>query len=97
MSGASRGQRPLEERNVAKRSEATKGGAHTGGATPVPIPNTVVKPFRADGTALARVWESRSVSPLLISRTSFVSFLIKISFLFFLKLGDVSPFSFFFL
>jgi len=37
------------------------------------------------------------VSPLLISRTSFVSFLIKISFLFFLKLGDVSPFSFFFL
>ena len=29
------------------------------GETPVPIPNTVVKPFKADGTALATVWESR--------------------------------------
>src|SRR5947209_10107310 len=28
-------------------------------ATPVPIPNTVVKPVSADGTALARGWESR--------------------------------------
>ncbi len=36
-------------------------GAHTGGATPVPIPNTAVKPSRADGTASARGWESRSV------------------------------------
>ena len=27
---------------------------------PVPIPNTVVKPFCADGTARATVWESRS-------------------------------------
>ena len=25
-------------------------GAHTGGETPVPIPNTEVKPARADGT-----------------------------------------------
>ena len=29
------------------------------GETPVPIPNTMVKPFTADGTALATVWESR--------------------------------------
>ena len=29
-------------------------------ATPVPIPNTEVKPLRADGTALVTVWESRS-------------------------------------
>ena len=29
-------------------------------ATPVPIPNTEVKPLRADGTARAAVWESRS-------------------------------------
>ncbi len=36
-------------------------GAHTGGETPVPIPNTVVKPSRADGTGRLPAWESRSV------------------------------------
>ncbi len=35
-------------------------GDHTAGATPVPIPNTEVKPRRADVTALATAWESRS-------------------------------------
>ena len=29
------------------------------GETPVPIPNTTVKPAAADGTALETVWESR--------------------------------------
>ena len=29
------------------------------GETPVPIPNTMVKPRTADGTALETVWESR--------------------------------------
>ena len=29
------------------------------GETPVPIPNTMVKPQTADGTALVTVWESR--------------------------------------
>ena len=29
------------------------------GATPVPIPNTMVKTGTADGTALETVWESR--------------------------------------
>ena len=29
------------------------------GETPVPIPNTMVKPREADGTALEAVWESR--------------------------------------
>ena len=29
------------------------------GDTPVPIPNTMVKPREADGTALETVWESR--------------------------------------
>ena len=29
------------------------------GATPVPIPNTMVKARAADGTTLATVWESR--------------------------------------
>ncbi len=36
-------------------------GDHTGGATPVPIPNTEVKPSRADDTAAARLWESRAL------------------------------------
>ena len=37
------------------------------GATPVPIPNTEVKPFGADGTAWVTVWESRTL-PGLISK-----------------------------
>ncbi len=35
-------------------------GGSFGGATPVPIPNTEVKPASADGTARVTVWESRS-------------------------------------
>ena len=35
-------------------------GGHSEGATPVPFPNTEVKPFSADGTARETVWESRS-------------------------------------
>ena len=35
-------------------------GDYDGGETPVPIPNTAVKPVRADGTARAAWWESRS-------------------------------------
>ena len=34
-------------------------GVHTEGVTPVPIPNTAVKPFEADGTR-EEPWESRS-------------------------------------
>ena len=29
------------------------------GVTPVPIPNTMVKPKAADGTMLETIWESR--------------------------------------
>ncbi len=36
-------------------------GGNSGGATPVPIPNTEVKPVIVDGTALERVWESRKL------------------------------------
>jgi DNA-binding transcriptional ArsR family regulator len=36
-------------------------GDFSGGATPDPIPNSVVKPTRADGTNAARHWESRSL------------------------------------
>ena len=36
-------------------------GGYIGGVTPVPIPNTEVKPSRADGTAWLAMWESRSL------------------------------------
>ena len=36
-------------------------GGNSGEATPVPIPNTEVKLSRADGTAGAILWESRSL------------------------------------
>src|SRR5688500_16002239 len=39
-------------------------GGHRGWVTPVPIPNTEVKPTTADGTACAGVWESRSLPGL---------------------------------
>ena len=34
------------------------------GVTPVPIPNTEVKPLSPDGTARASVWESRKLPEL---------------------------------
>ncbi len=47
---------------LSRISKVTRlSGGYVGGATPVPIPNTVVKPSRADGTARATVWESRSL------------------------------------
>ena len=36
-------------------------GGYREGATPVPIPNTEVKPLIADGTAWVTVWESRTL------------------------------------
>ena len=42
-------------------------GGHRRGVTPVPIPNTEVKPSTADGTAWETAWESRSL-PGLFSR-----------------------------
>src|SRR6185503_5750140 len=43
-------------------------GGHRGRVTPVPIPNTEVKPATADGTACAGVWESRSLPGLFSER-----------------------------
>lgn len=51
-------------------------GDDSGGDTPLPIPNRVVKPASADGTAGETLWESRS-SPIfyaLILRSSFPLF-----------------------
>ncbi|GEM_PF-1320850 len=46
---------------VLHRLERTDyAGGHSGGATPVPIPNTAVKPSSADGTSRVTFWESRS-------------------------------------
>ncbi len=38
----------------------TVSGGHGGGETPVPIPNTAVKPASADGTWGVTPWESRT-------------------------------------
>ena len=51
----------LRERVVSQDS-----GGYGEGETPLPIPNRAVKPHSADGTWLARAWESRS-PPFLLS------------------------------
>ena len=43
-------------------------GGYAEGATPVPIPNTEVKPLWADDTARVAVWESRSPPELITKR-----------------------------
>ena len=50
----------LEEKRIRKLSVAMRLGA-----TPVPIPNTMVKTQAADDTALETVWESRWLPNLL--------------------------------
>ena len=42
-------------------------GGHRRGETPVPIPNTAVKPSSADGTAWVTMWESRSLPGVFVS------------------------------
>jgi hypothetical protein len=42
------------------RRSLTISGGYGEGETPLPIPNRAVKPLSADGTWLARAWESRS-------------------------------------
>ena len=51
-------ERPATARS--RSSLTTDFGGHSGGVTPVPIPNTAVKPTRADGTWGETPWESRS-------------------------------------
>jgi hypothetical protein len=60
-------------------------GDHTARVTPVPIPNTVVKPRRADDTARVTVWERRS-SPGLNRKTAPLNSLSWGRFLFFPRL-----------
>src|SRR3954447_13530408 len=44
-------------------------GGHRSRVTPVPIPNTEVKPATADGTAWETAWESRSLPGVFSSPT----------------------------
>ena len=46
-----------------------KSGDYSIGVTPVPIPNTVVKPFSADDTWWEAAWESKS-SPVFLFAAS---------------------------
>jgi hypothetical protein len=47
-------------------------GGYAEGATPVPIPNTEVKPLWADDTARVAVWESRSPPELINKRPALI-------------------------
>src|SRR5512139_536021 len=49
----------FSEPSVVSKNEFHPGD-HGGGVTPVPIPNTAVKPSSADGTARVAWWESRT-------------------------------------
>src|SRR6476620_4333083 len=57
-------QRPPQPRKQTGREGALiipqSYGGHSEGETPGPIPNPEAKPFSADGTAPATVWESRT-------------------------------------
>src|SRR5215470_10844028 len=48
------------------RSPNEYAGGHRSRVTPVPIPNTEVKPATADGTVWETVWESRSLPALFL-------------------------------
>ncbi len=51
---------PLGGGASSSPGERTVSGGHGGGETPVPIPNTAVKPASADGTWGVAPWESRT-------------------------------------
>jgi hypothetical protein len=51
--------REMAEGNLPPSAAPKLAGEHTARVTPVPIPNTEVKPRRADGTARESVWEIR--------------------------------------
>src|SRR5687768_16164318 len=59
-------------------------GGNRSRVTPVPIPNTEVKPATADGTARVTVWESRSLPGLFSKAAS-----RKVRGLFFRKQGAI--------
>ena len=71
-----------EPRYIPLRSESNREnlkvkfpGDLSEGATPVPIPNTAVKPFSPDGTSRETSWESRTLPGINFeAQDSFLSF-----------------------
>src|SRR5438445_4047245 len=60
---------PLASGAARWRTPGSKfAGGHRIRVTPVPIPNTEVKPDTADGTVWETVWESRSLPAVLQTR-----------------------------
>src|SRR5687767_9342427 len=68
---------PAEQSNPQSEIRTPKShrfsGDFVGRVTPVPIPNTEVKPAGADGTARVTVWESRK-SPGLFNEARLIQF-----------------------
>ena len=64
MDDANKRQIPLEFQpsrlRDKKQNTSTLFGGYIEGVIPDPIPNSEVKPFRADGTAEVILWESRT-------------------------------------
>src|SRR6478672_2408543 len=66
-----RARRRLRVAPRSSRPQAAKfAGGHRIRVTPVPIPNTEVKPDTADGTVWETVWESRSLPALIVKARS---------------------------
>ena len=61
LDGASRTNHFEEDSSAVNGSLTLQPGDHGGGVTPVPIPNTAVKPSSADGTVRVAWWESRTL------------------------------------
>ena len=58
---------PLVSGTAETETPGTKyAGGHRSRVTPVPIPNTEVKPATADVTAWETVWESRSLPAVIV-------------------------------
>jgi hypothetical protein len=69
--GHARARIPTSLRRVpSSPGERTVSGGHGGGETPVPIPNTAVKPVCADGTWGVAPWESRTPPEFLLTMPS---------------------------
>ena len=65
--GAEAGNPRHQVAQVSQKPASEFAGGHRSRVTPVPIPNTEVKPATADGTVWETVWESRSL-PAVISK-----------------------------
>src|SRR5690242_21867287 len=61
-----------------RRELSRVSGGYGEGETPLPFPNRAVKPLSADGTWLARAWESRT-PPVLTSERAALGRLVVVS------------------